>query len=120
MGPQQTNAENNLDNSRKSDQFTSTMSVNEQENQTPSCTDTIPLLCSVTVSANVANSETPTMVNAIETTVNNGSSIVALHSSEVSLSRSLSMEDILYKTSMAQWDTGTDYSNADCISTISN
>lgn len=120
MGQQLTNTENPLDNSRKSDQFTSNFSVNEPENQTPICTDTIPLLCSVTVSANVASNEPPNLVNAIETTVNNGSSIVTLHSSEVSLTRSMSMEDILYKTSMTQWDTSTDYSNADCISTISN
>lgn len=114
--PQQKSEENNLKNSKKPGQFDSNFSISDEVNQTPGCTDTIPLLCSVTgVNANGSdngNSNTTTGING-----SNGT----LQSTNVCLSKQLSLEDIIYKTSsISQWDASMENINLDCISTISN
>lgn len=113
--PQQKSEENNLKNSKKASQFDSNFSISDEVNQTPGCTDTIPLLCSVTGAAGSGNANTNT------TTGINGST-ATLQSSNVCLSKQLSLEDIIYKTSISQWDASMENINInlDCISTISN
>lgn len=113
------NNENALKNSRKAEQFDSNLSVSDEVNQTPSCTDTIPLLCSVTVNTNSA-SNNGNAANIVGSSAHNCSSMVTLQSSNVSLSKQLSLEDIIYKTSITQWDASMENINLDCISTISN
>lgn len=85
-------------------QLDSSYSISDDVNHQPSCTDTIPLLCSVTGSngINVANS------NAI------------LVPNNMTTSHRLSIEDIIYKSSMSQWDASMENINLDCISTVSN
>lgn len=115
--PQQKNNENNLKNSKKLSQFDSNFSISDDVNQTPGCTDTIPLLCSVTgnnsAGAGNANSNANTACGM------NGST-ATLQSTNVCLTKQLSLEDIIYKTSISQWDASMENVNLDCISTISN
>lgn len=114
--PQQKNNESNLKTSKKLSQFDSNFSISDEVNQTPGCTDTIPLLCSVT-----GNNSNDTVANT-NTTVSGGmnGSTATLQSSNVCLSKQLSLEDIIYKTSISQWDASMENINLDCISTISN
>lgn len=79
----------------------SSYSISDEVNQTPSCTDTIPLLCSVTGTNGIGN--------------NSSTSTVAIQSPTA-----VCVEDIIYKTSMSQWDASMENINLDCISTISN
>lgn len=107
--PAQPNNENNLKNCNKAlNQFDSNYSISDDANQTPSCTDTIPLLCSVTGGGGGGN---------IGVT---GTAISIQSPNGVFVSKQLSMEDIIYKTSMSQWDASMENNNLDCISTISN
>lgn len=99
-------------------QFDSNYSISDEVNQTPSCTDTIPLLCSVTT-GNAANAVQSNCNNATIGLTSTGST-GTLQSSNVCLSKQLSLEDIIYKTSMSQWDASMENINLDCISTISN
>lgn len=110
--PQQKSAESNLKSSKKLNQFDSNFSISDEVNQTPGCTDTIPLLCSVTGNGGPQNS-------IVTNPINNGGSTTTLQSSNVCLSKQLSLEDIIYKTSINQWDNMENI-NLDCISTISN
>ncbi|XP_031622135.1 uncharacterized protein LOC116340077 [Contarinia nasturtii] len=112
--PQQKTNETNLKSSKKLSQFDSNFSISDEVNQTPGCTDTIPLLCSVTGN----NSTVPQNSVAINQTT--GVSTATLQSSNVCLSKQLSLEDIIYKTSISQWDASMENINLDCISTISN
>lgn len=116
--PQQKNNECNLKTSKKLSQFDSNFSISDEVNQTPGCTDTIPLLCSVTGNNNSAGSG-----NTITNTNPGGcltGSTATLQSTNVCLSKQLSLEDIIYKTSISQWDASMENINLDCISTISN
>lgn len=83
-------------------QLESSYSISDEVNQTPSCTDTIPLLCSVTG----ANGQPITGNNATN---------IALQSPTA-----VCVEEIIYRTSMSQWDASMENINLDCISTISN
>lgn len=82
----------------------SSYSISDDVNHQPSCTDTIPLLCSVTGNngINVVDSNT------------------ILSSNTVSASHQLSIEDIICKSSMSQWDASMENINLDCMSTVSN
>lgn len=113
--PQQKNNESNLKSSKKLSQFDSNFSISDEVNQTPGCTDTIPLLCSVTGNNNSAGSG-----NTIANTNTTGGSTATLQSTNACLSKQLSLEDIIYKTSISQWDASMENINLDCISTISN
>lgn len=117
--PQQKNNESNLKSSKKLSQFDSNFSISDEVNQTPGCTDTIPLLCSVTGNGGGTNNSNgnsnPHHANANEHSSIN-SSTATLQSTNVCLSKQLSLEDIIYKTSISQWDANME----DCISTISN
>lgn len=112
--PQQKSNESNLKSSKKLCQFNSNFSISDEVNQTPGCTDTIPLLCSVTGNNGAGNTVTNT------TQQPSGITTATLQSSNVCLSKQLSLEDIIYKTSISQWDASMENINLDCISTISN
>lgn len=116
--PQQKSNESNLKSSKKLSQFDSNFSISDEVNQTPGCTDTIPLLCSVTGN-NSAGSGNTIANTTVQPAGINGST-ATLQSSNVCLSKQLSLEDIIYKTSISQWDASMENINLDCISTISN
>lgn len=75
-------------------QMDSNYSISNEVNPIPSCTDTIPLLCSVT-----------------------GTSLPGAN-----LQKQCSFEDMMYKSNLnvSQWETSMENINLDCISTISN
>lgn len=116
--PQQKSNESNLKASKKLSQFDSSFSISDEVNQTPGCTDTIPLLCSVT--GNNSNGSANTVANTNSMVGGLNGSTATLQSSNVCLSKQLSLEDIIYKTSISQWDASMENINLDCISTISN
>lgn len=118
--PQQKSNESNLKASKKLGQFDSNFSISDEVNQTPGCTDTIPLLCSVTGGNNNANGNNAGAndTNVIGHSMNG--STATFQSTNVCLSKQLSLEDIIYKTSISQWDASMENINLDCISTISN
>lgn len=125
--PQPKTNESNLKSSKKLSQFDSNFSISDEVNQTPGCTDTIPLLCSVTGNGggnnNNNNSATGNSnANDVNVAMHHGitGSTATLQSSNVCLSKQLSLEDIIYKTSISQWDASMENINLDCISTISN
>lgn len=122
--PPQTSNETTLKNSKKTCPLDSNFSLSDEVNQTPSCTDTIPLLCSVT-----GNSSSANINNNVQTSAGNGGggggggdagSTPTLQSSNLCLSKQISLEDIIYKTSISQWDASMENINLDCISAISN
>lgn len=114
INPQQKSNESNLKSAKKLGQFDSNFSISDEVNQTPGCTDTIPLLCSVTGNNNSVGTGNATTNISIQTGINGSTSTI--QSSNVCLSKQISLEDIIYKTSVCQWDD----INLDCISTISN
>lgn len=123
--PQPKSNESNLKSSKKLSQFDSNFSISDEVNQTPGCTDTIPLLCSVTGNGGGNNNNSATgnsNANDPNVAMHHGinGSTATLQSSNVCLSKQLSLEDIIYKTSISQWDASMENINLDCISTISN
>lgn len=121
--------ETNLKNSKKNCQLDSNFSLSDEVNQTTSCTDTIPLLCSVTGGNNNNNSNTSASCgggnnllvnNHVQTVTASAGGTPTFQSSNLCLSKQLSLEDIIYKTSISQWNTSMENINLDCISAISN